>query len=135
MATYKFKLHNPPSDYQDKRLWLQHVAGLIYFEDARQYAIDKIDEKIDSHTREKIIKGIDDTIYGLMMIFDGVTGELKNSEYAVTLETSVNLIQKSDNDSRVIEKINLFDSDGMCMGYHGWIEGDFGEYPIASKRE
>ena len=24
--------------------------------------------------------------------------------------------------------------DGMCMGYHGWREGDFGEHPIAGMR-
>jgi hypothetical protein len=35
----------------------------------------------------------------------------------------------------LIDEIDLQDGDGMCMGIHGWREGDFGEHPPAIVRE
>ena len=50
----------------------------------------------DNSTKEKIIKGIDDAVYGLMMMMDGVTGSLRNKEYAVSTRlASSDLIAKN----------------------------------------
>jgi len=27
--------------------------------------------------------------------------------------------------------LDLARGDGFCMGYHGWLEGDFGKDPVA----
>ncbi len=134
MATYEYELGKVPEDLRSKELWLQHTAGLIYFEDARQFAIDKIDDSTDVPTRDKIIEGINNALYGIMMIIDGVSGQIENSEYAVNLETNVNLIRKSGEDAKIVNQISLMEGDGMCMGYHGWLEGDFGEEPVAKKK-
>ena len=124
-----YKLTNPPIDERARELWLQHAAGLIIFEDIRKYAIEQISSDTDDKTKEKIIKGIDDAVYGLMMIMDGVTGSLKNDEYSVTIENVITLERNGEK----IQEINTFNGDGMCMGYHGWRENDFGEngiYPV-----
>ena len=124
-----YKLTNPPIDERARELWLQHAAGLIIFEDIRKYAIEQISSDTDDKTKEKIIKGIDDAVYGLMMIMDGVTGSLKNDEYSVTIENVITLERSGEK----IQEINTFNGDGMCMGYHGWRENDFGEngiYPV-----
>ena len=102
---------------------MQHAAGFILFRDMRDYAINNIPADTDEKTREKIIGGIDDAIYGLMMIMDGVVGVLQNEEYTVSIENNI-LLEKN---REVIQKINIFHGDGMCMGFHGWIEGDFGD--------
>ena len=123
-----YKLTNPPIDERARELWLQHAAGLIIFEDIRKYAIEQISSDTDDKTKEKIIKGIDDAVYGLMMIMDGVTGSLKNDEYSVTIENVITLERNGEK----IQEINTFNGDGMCMGYHGWRENDFGENGIYS---
>jgi hypothetical protein len=120
------KLTNPPANARDRELWLQHAAGFIIFKDMRSYAIERIPTETDDATKEKIINAIDDTIYGLMMIMDGVTGTLQNEEYAVRIESSILL----ESNGKVSEKINTFNGDGMCMGFHGWKEGDFGDEDI-----
>jgi len=118
-----YKLTAPPQDDRSRELWLQHAAGFILFRDMRDYAINNIPADTDEKTREKIIGGIDDAIYGLMMIMDGVVGVLQNEGYTVSIENNI-LLEKN---REVIQKINIFHGDGMCMGFHGWIEGDFGD--------
>jgi hypothetical protein len=122
-----YKLTNPPNEERARELWLQHAAGFILFQDMRKYAIDRIPSNTDDNTKELIIKGIDDAIYGLMMIMDGVTGCLKNDQYAVSIENIIKL----ERNGETIQEINTFHGDGMCMGFHGWKENDFGDiYPV-----
>ena len=121
-----FQLTNPPTNERSRELWLQHAAGFIIFEDMRNYAINNIATNTDETTRAKIIAGIDDAIYGLMMIMDGVTGTLQNEEYTVRIESKI-LLEKN---GQIIQEINTLYGDGMCMGFHGWKEGDFGEDEI-----
>jgi|RhiMetdeSRZDD1v2_1073273.scaffolds.fasta_scaffold1366123_1 hypothetical protein len=135
MATVHLKLEEHPAEPRSRELWLQHAAGLIVFEDARQYAIDQMDITLDNEVKAEIIKGIDNAIYGLMMIFDGVSGHLKGSEYSVKLETKVVLSKNNESGKDiVIDQIDLKKGDGMCVGYHGWLEGDFGKDPVASRK-
>lgn len=119
-----FKLTDPPSEARARELWLQHAAGFILFQDMRQYAVDHIPGNTDEVTKELIIKGIDDAVYGLMTIMDGVTGGLQNDQYAVSLETTIKLKRNGE----TIQEINTFDGDGMCMGFHMWKENDFGDF-------
>jgi len=84
----------------------------------------------DNSTKEKIIKGIDDAVYGLMMMMDGVTGSLRNKEYAVTIESIITLVRNRE----TIQEINTFHGDGMCMGLHMWKDDDFGEEDICPFR-
>jgi hypothetical protein len=55
----------------------------------RNYTIKEIPAMVDEKTREMVIKGIDDAVYGLMMIMDGVVGVPKNDEYAVSIESNI----------------------------------------------
>jgi len=74
-------LTSPPIGDRDRELWLQHAAGYIIFRDIKEYAVNNIPGDTDEDTKGKIICGIEDAIYGLMMMMDGVTGVLKNNEY------------------------------------------------------
>jgi hypothetical protein len=117
-----FRLTTPPKDERNRELWLQHAAGFILFQDMRKYAIDKLPSTLDDKTREIAINAIDDTVYGLMMIMDGVTGSVSNNEYTVTIESIIRL----DRSGERIQELNTLEGDGMCMGFHGWVDGDFG---------
>jgi len=122
----KYVLKNPPDDERDRELWMQHGAGFIVFKDMRNYAIDRIPADVDPTTRSLIIKGINDTVYGLMMIMDGVSGSLQNEDYSLRIQNKIILQRKDD----IVQEIDTVDGDGMCMGFHDWIDGDFGEDDI-----
>lgn len=126
-----YKLTNPPNEARTRELWLQHAAGFVLFQDMRKYAIDRIPGDTDDNTKESIIKGIDDAVYGLMMIMDGVTGCLKNDQYSVSIESIIKLKRNGE----TIQEINTSDGDGMCMGFHGWKENDFGAIEPAEEKQ
>jgi hypothetical protein len=117
-----------PSSPRSRELWLQHAAGFILFRDIRRYAVGNLDPSLNETARSAALKAIDDALYGAMMVIDGVTGALANSEYVVHLRTEVCL--KNAATGEPIESMDLREGDGMCMGYHAWIEGDFGQDPV-----
>ncbi len=135
MTTCQYKLADPPSEPRLRELWLQHAAGFILFEDVRRYATERIEPGLPAETLAAVKKGIDDAMYGLMMVIDGVSGCISNDEHEVFIDFVVRLAKRNNpaNDGALSE-VDLQHGDGMCMGYHGWREGDFGTRPIAVPR-
>ena len=132
MATWQHELIDPPTEPRARELWLQHAAGFIVFEDVRRYAMERIDPSLPYEVRAAVQKGIDDTVYGLMMVIDGVTGGLSNASHTVYVDFIARLATRSDSiNGGVLSEVDLRHGDGMCMGYHGWLESDFGKHPIA----
>jgi hypothetical protein len=131
MATWQHELVDPPKEERARELWLQHAAGFILFEDVRRYAREQIDPSVKGKARAAAEKGIDDALYGLMGVIDGVTGRLANEKHAVYLNFVVQLVSRGKSKDRVLQEIDLQHGDGMRMGIHGWIEGDFGKHPVA----
>lgn len=120
------KLHNPPEEERAKELWLQNALGLLIFENTREYAIERIPNHLSDGQKEIVINGINDAVYGMLMMLDGVTENFSNDEYTVKLASQF-VLEKNSNP---IMAINSLDSDGMCMGFHDWLENDFGDAPI-----
>lgn len=136
MATSQHELVQSPTEPRASELWLQHAAGFIIMEDVRRYAMDGIDPALPDDVRAAIQKGIDDAVYGLMMLIDGVTGGLSNATHTVYIDFIARLASRDDSGScEVQSEIDLRQGDGMCMGYHGWLEGDFGEDPVAASKQ
>ena len=134
MASGDFELAPLPPPGRGRNLWLQHAAGFILFEDVRNYARQKIAPGLDEPARAAALKAIDDALYGLMMVIDGVADPLSNAEHAVRLAVTVRVDETSGAEKPVLQ-FNLADGDGMCMGFHGWREGDFGENPVVLQIE
>ncbi len=130
MASTDFALAGVPTDPRQLELWLQHAAGFILFEDVRRYALARLDPTLDDATRSLVKRAVNDAVYGLMMILDGVSGSLRNDEDAVDLTMNVRLRRRDT----VIAEMDLQEGDGMCMGYHRWVAGDFGTQPPAATR-
>jgi len=130
MATSDFVLTGVPTDSRLLELWLQHAAGFILFENVRKYALERLDPSMEPATRVLVMEAVNNALYGLMMVVDGVSGALRNDEDAVDLTMTVRL-RRGDT---VITEMDLQHGDGMCMGYHGWIAGDFGTQPVATTR-
>lgn len=127
MTAFDFKLSEPPSDSRQRELWLQHAIGFILFQDVRNYALQRIDPLLKDDSKAAATKAINDAVYGLMMVLDGVAGTLANESRRVNLRVLAELVDAKSND--VLESLDLLDGDGMCMGYHGWIENNFGDAP------
>jgi hypothetical protein len=133
MATWQHKLADPPTDPRARELWLQHAAGFIIFEDVRRYARERIDQGLSAEARAAVEKGIDDAVYGLMQVIDGVTGGLSSESHNVSIEFIVRLAARDQSGNRaVLSEVDLGNGDGVCMGYHGWREGDFGKSPVVA---
>lgn len=94
MATFQYELAEPPSQPRRRQLWLQHAAGFLLFQDVREYARERIDRNLSSEARDAAQKGIDDAVYGLMMVLDGVSGALQSSRMGVGLSVSARLVQR-----------------------------------------
>jgi hypothetical protein len=132
MATWQHELVAPPTEPRSRELWLQHAAGLIFFEDVRRYAMERIDPALTGEARAAVQKGIDDALYGLMMVIDGVSGGISNASHTVYIDFIVRLATRGDSENGgVLSEVDLRNGDGMCMGYHGWLEDDFGKDPVA----
>jgi hypothetical protein len=132
MGTWQYDLAEPPAEPRALELWLQHAAGFILFEDVRRRAMDQMDPNLPSDARAAAQKGIDDAVGALMQVIDGVSGGLWNETQRVDIDFIVRLRERGKSGSdEVLSEVDLAHGDGMCMGYHGWLEGDFGTNPVA----
>jgi hypothetical protein len=68
-----------------------------------------------------------------MMVLDGVTGAIANDEQQVELGVKVRLVQRKS--GVVVAEQDIIAGDEMCIGYHGWLEGDYGDVPIALSKD
>ena len=130
MATSEFELAPTPADPRERELWMQHAAGFILFEDVRGYARNRLPATLSDAERAVAYAAIDDALYGLMQVAEGVSGRLASGDRSVVVSVGVRMLE----DDRVVEQMDLADGDGPCMGYHGWVVGDFGKSPPAARR-
>ena len=62
-----------------------------------------------------------------MKVVDGIPAPFQNEEYRLRLRMIVELTNRMTNET---ETLDLFEGDGMTMGYHDWISGSFGDDPV-----
>ena len=116
----------PPPPGRARELWLQHAAGAILLADVRDYARSRLGPELGAEARQAALRAIDDALYGVMMVADGVSGGLANETHRVAVSVSVSL----EENGKVVERLDLADGDGACMAVHGWTSGDFGTSPL-----
>ena len=75
-----------PTSERGRELSIQHAVAFILFEDVRGWAIQSVDPSLDATARAAALKAVNDTVYGLVMVIDGVSGGLRNSEYSLDLQ-------------------------------------------------
>lgn len=126
-----FALAPVPSDKRGYELWLQHCAGFILMQDVRAYARDQVPANLDSPVKQAALNAINNALYGVMMIGDGMTGALRGTDNAVELHLVVRHVRTTGGSREVVDELDLADGDGACMGFHSWVENDFGEHPVA----
>jgi hypothetical protein len=132
VPSWQLELQLPPPSERCFELWLQHAAGRIFFEDVRGYALGQIDRSLSIEAQAAAEKAVDDAVYGLMMVIDGVSGSLRNEHQSVEITVAAQLVNREAGE--VAATLDLRTGDGMCMAYHGWAQGDYGDHPVAIPR-
>jgi len=128
-AFREFRLAKPPSGRRALELWMQHAAGLIFFEKVRAAGIATIEPGVRGEIRAAVELAVDATAYALMMQIDGVSGGLRGGGHELELSFGVQLTRGES----VVGKLDLREGDGMCMGFHSWVDGDFGEDAVVAR--
>lgn len=121
-----FPLVEPPTEPRALELWMQHAAGFILFEKVRASGLATLDEDASDVVRASVELAVDATMYALMMQIDGVSGGLRGADRELELTFGVELRKNNT----MVAEADLRNGDGMCMGFHMWCDGDFGEVAI-----
>jgi len=107
--------------------WIQvgNTFGRHVMASSRDYAFERIPKSVSTEVREIAARAVLDAIYGMMMLLDGVAeakiDESHRAEYVLSAR-----IRNTERD-QPIEQFELApEGDGLCMGFHGWAAGDFG---------
>jgi hypothetical protein len=109
---------------------MQHAAGFIIMENIRAAAIRQLDPHFDEAIRQVAIDAINTTVYELMSLIDGVSLGLRNAEYQIDLRMIAQWYRRAEPQDVLLEQLDLREGDGMCMGFHGWMDGDYGDHPV-----
>ena len=117
-------LGDVPDTERGRELWYQNAAGYILHTDAGLYAVRQLDADLSPDARAVALKAINDTLYGICMISDGVTGAISTPEGLTHVSIQVSH-QPAEVSSTMPFRLDLFNGEGACMGYHAWIEGNF----------
>src|SRR5579884_4443598 len=101
-----------------------HTFGRHLMQHVRGWARSQIPADAPSDVRAAAEQGVDNCLYALMDLFDGYwlnkVDEGHRVEYAL-------LARIRDDEDRIVETFELApDGDGLSLGIHGWLEGDFG---------
>jgi hypothetical protein len=76
---------------------------------------------------------VDRTLYGALQVLDGVTPPIGNEDLDVEFVLTARVSDRVT--GQVIDEIELGQNgEGLCMGFHGWVEGDFGSVPVSGWR-
>ena len=114
---------NWPQDPDARWIEAGNTFGHHLITAARDYARARVGETVTESQRAVAHRAIDDAIYGVMMLLDGVSRTEIDSAHRVEYA----LIARMREGSRVVEEIELAPGgDGLCLGFHGWRNGDFG---------
>lgn len=112
-------------DEHSRWIMAGHTFGRHLMAAARDYAFERIPASATAKERELAEKAALDAIYGMMMLLDGVAV----SKIDKTHTASYVLLSRifATGKSQPVEEFELApDGDGLCMGFHDWIEDDFG---------
>lgn len=113
-----------PTDEHARWIKMGHFFGKTMMEEIKGRAEERIDPNISAEARMAAEKAIKDTMYGFMMLLDGVTGCDIDEEHGVEFALMARVF--NSNTREYLEEIELApEGDGLCMGFHMWEDGEF----------
>ncbi|WP_088286641.1 hypothetical protein [Kineosporia sp. A_224] len=116
-----------PADARSRELWMQHTIGYVLMLHMREYAAATIPDDADPDARRLAMRVLDHALFGLMEICEGYNLPLRNGTHEFEVDV-VGRVRRRVDDS-VVASQTLGDGDGACMGFHFWVDGEFGDQP------
>lgn len=113
-----------PTDEHARWIKMGHFFGKTLMENVKGYAKEKITSNCSVEERLAAEKAISDTLYGFMMLLDGVIDSSIDKDHGVEFALIARVFDQ--NTREYLEEIELApDGDGLCMGIHMWEDGEF----------
>ena len=113
-----------PIDERARWIKMGHFFGRTLMDEVKGYAVAKINPDCSIEERNAAEKAISDTLYGFMMLLDGVINSSIDKNHGVEFALIARIFDS--NTSKYLEEIYLApDGDGLCMGINMWEDGEF----------
>ena len=123
----RFEVGPVPEDEHSRLVHLSNAFGRLLFDVVRAPTRERARSMPDSY-RAGVEALLDEQLYAVLQILDGVTMPIGTDQVGVEFVLQARLRNRSD--ASVVSEVELGpDGEGLCMGYHGWREGDFGGVP------
>ncbi|TYP73188.1 hypothetical protein [Paenibacillus methanolicus] len=115
---------NWPTDEHARWIRMGHFFGKTLMEEVKGHAKERIDPASSVEERLAAEKAIRDTLYGFMMLLDGVIDSPIDQDHGVEFALVARVFNQDTRE--YLEEIELApDGDGLCMGIHMWEDGEF----------
>ena len=102
-----------------------HAFGRHLMQFSRDYALDLIPKGASASERAIAEQAASNAIYGFLMMLDGVSVGKVDEDLWLRLRLTAS-VDGSGGDEP-LEQFELApEGDGLCVAFHGWVEGDFG---------
>lgn len=127
MSPSRIELGQVSEDAHARLIYVSNVFGRVYFRAARDPFRDRV-RSLPPPLRPEMEELLDGALYAVLQVLDGVTDHVGNDNLKVEFVLSARLRDKANRS--VVDEIELGpNGEGLCMGFHGWVEGDFGDTP------
>jgi hypothetical protein len=111
-----------PKSKDGRRIEMTNHFGRDLMIAARNYAFEKIPAEASPEAKRLARKALLDAIYGVTMLLDGVSNNLIDEQRSVEYALMARVVTRDDK-AETLEEIELApDGEGLCMGYHDWVE-------------
>jgi hypothetical protein len=128
MSPQRLDVGELPDGTHARLIHLSNVFGRVLFDTARPPPL-KSGESLPESVNTDAAGVVDRTLYGVLQVLDGVTSPIGNEDLDIRFVLKARVSDRAT--GQVIDEIELGpNGEGLCMGFHGWVEGDFGSVPI-----
>jgi len=118
------RLTDIPGDPRDFSLWMQHGVGYLLMRQVRDEMYYEIESDVAPEHHQAARSVVNDTIYKMCMLVEGIGPPLRNDTHSLEVDLVGRLVDNSTYE--YVHHESMFEGDGICVGYHGWMQGDFG---------
>lgn len=123
-------LGDVPDDDSARVIHLSHVFGWTLFDVSRRPALDRVGSLPES-VQPAVERIVDSTLYAVLQILDGVIDPIRSER--LDLEFALVAWMRGPENGQVSEVELAPAGEGLCIGFHSWVEGDFGTAPSAQQ--
>jgi hypothetical protein len=114
-----------PTEPHSRWIAFGHTFGRHLMEAARDYAFQRIPSIASPEQRAPAEASALDAMYGMLMLLDGIPLNKIGPDHAIRYAL-IARVRQYPSGANPVEVVELApDGDGLCLGYHSWIRGEF----------